>query len=970
MRKIFGNMLIVMAAMMSAACVEDVIDSTANDDQAEERVQMTFRAVSDNETKLTLEDKTRILWEPGDGILVNGNNFNSTLEEPSDYSEFIGKIVPADEYHAVSSNEYAEWNGKDYMFWLSSQKAVRNNLPVFLSAAKCADPELALHFRNLLGYVKFTIPDKSWKISEVEVFASGGETLSGLPAYIDFSDDRPVLLLSEAEYSVPYVYLFSETAMEPGDYYIALYPGTYSHGLKFTFKSEDGKVAIKEIKQKIALESGSIKNIGVLDDLVDQREIEREALIAFYKAAGGDNWLHNDNWCSDKPVGEWWGVTTDNSGIVEGLSFIIEEDWSKNNNLKGTIPPEFVNLKNLSVCHFCDCRDFLKGEFPPELLEMTSLRHLVIDGCGLSGPIPEDIGRLRNLLNLSLQENYLTGSIPSSIADIRNLEFFWINGNGLSGDIPPEIQEMPIWENMWKSAIQQYPDKGGNINPESLNVCFPDFSFKTIDDQIITEEYFRQKEYTVFYNFGMNCPYSEIFTPVLVQLYEKYKDKDIQVFSIVSQDAFPTMDDLTSYMDKYGMSWPTVYFDSETAHSLKFYWHLNAVPTLYVIDRDGRIIYNDTSYDRNGFPKYLAELLGEEYEEELYESKDYSADGQVGAFQQSTLRRGIDVVLMGDGYTDRLIEDGTYIEHLYKAYEALFSIEPYKSFRDLFNVYPVFAVSKNEVYGVEGAETAFSARIGALEGTGDTQVCGDDAKVFEYASKAVSEDRMDEVLVIVLLNINMYAGQCFLYGSPNKGDWGNGPSISYFPAVASDVTLGELLHHEALGHGFAKLADEYYLHDERVDPVFVEETISNIENLGYFKNIDFTDNPAKVRWSHFLSDERYANEDLGIFEGAFNYFAYGIYRPSQTSIMDDNMGEFNAPSREAIYYRIHKLAYGPDWEYDYEKFVEYDAINRKSASESAAPQKRRMNYVEQAFEPTHPPVIVNRSWRDAINRKY
>ena len=36
----------------------------------------------------------------------------------------------------------------------------------------------------------------------------------------------------------------------------------------------------------------------------------------------------------------------------------------------------------------------------------------------------------------------------------------------------------------------------------------------------------------------------------------------------------------------------------------------------------------------------------------------------------------------------------------------------------------------------------------------------------------------------------------------------------------------------------------------------------------------------------------------------------------------------SAPSREAIYYRIHKLAYGASWKYDYETFVSWDAKNR------------------------------------------
>ena len=39
-------------------------------------------------------------------------------------------------------------------------------------------------------------------------------------------------------------------------------------------------------------------------------------------------------------------------------------------------------------------------------------------------------------------------------------------------------------------------------------------------------------------------------------------------------------------------------------------------------------------------------------------------------------------------------------------------------------------------------------------------------------------------------------------------------------------------------------------------------------------------------------------------------------------------GEFNAPSREAIYYRIHKLAYGDSWVYNFEDFATWDAKNR------------------------------------------
>lgn len=116
---------------------------------------------------------------------------------------------------------------------------------------------------------------------------------------------------------------------------------------------------------------------------------------------------------------------------------------------------------------------------------------------------------------------------------------------------------------------------------------------------------------------------------------------------------------------------------------------------------------------------------------------------------------------------------------------------------------------------------------------------------------------------------------------------------------------------------------------------------------------------------HFLVDEntdsRYAGEGLGAYEGAL--YATGVYRPTENSMMN-NQNEtpyFNAPSREAIYYRIHKLAYGEDWEYDYETFVEYDAVNRTSAALSSI--RRLTNTSQEIRKLTAPPTIIVRQMK-------
>ena len=349
-----------------------------------------------------------------------------------------------------------------------------------------------------------------------------------------------------------------------------------------------------------------------------------------------------------------------------------------------------------------------------------------------------------------------------------------------------------------------------------------------------------------------------------------------------------------------------------------------------------------------------------EFYPDYYISSDYSSDGGVETLQTATVGNGIDIVLMGDAYSDREIADGSYEADMEYLYDNLFTQEPFKTHKDMFNVYYVNVVSATEGYDNAGAA------LGGYFGDG-TLVGGNDNKCFEYALNAVSEDRMDEALIIVAMNSDAYAGTCYMYYPESAtGTYGSGPAVAYFPKGGDQTTFAQLLHHEANGHGFAKLADEYAYEDYGAVPdANVTQTRDQQNSWGWWKNVDFTSDPAQVRWSYFLEDERYANEDLGVFEGGLTYWT-GVWRPTEDSIMRYNTGGFNAPSREAIYYRIHKLAYGDSWEYDYEEFVKYDAVNRSSSS---APQKTRRNYVERPLEPTAGPVVVGKSWRNANNDK-
>lgn len=356
-------------------------------------------------------------------------------------------------------------------------------------------------------------------------------------------------------------------------------------------------------------------------------------------------------------------------------------------------------------------------------------------------------------------------------------------------------------------------------------------------------------------------------------------------------------------------------------------------------------------------------------EPDFYLSSDYSREGEVTEYQKATEGNGIDIVFMGDAYSDREVDSGKYLSDMKACVEEFFKIEPYKSFRHLFNIYFVTTVSATEGYARGGQS------LGTVPLTG-TALEGNTSKCYELALKAIQDEtRMDDVLVIVCGNQDLsgtvrVSGLCYMDDPTDWAglDYGRGPSVALLLKMDESFNeTGKILRHEAGGHGFAKLGDEYnYSGSIQRDDV---NRITAREPYGWYKNISLTSDPAKIKWSAFLSDDRYNNDGVGIFEGAFTY-QYGVWRPSEDSMMKNNIDVFNAPSRYAIWYKIHKLAYGNDWKGSYEDFVAYDAVNRGAAPQSSPAYRssRKSGRVQGLSQKGTAPVVSGRTWREIINR--
>ena len=155
---------------------------------------------------------------------------------------------------------------------------------------------------------------------------------------------------------------------------------------------------------------------------------EREALIALYKATNGDNWTNNTNWCSDKPVSEWYGIT------IQDGEFWID---LPNNNLAGELPKEIGSLKRLT--HLLLSGNNITGTIPEEIGNLDRLTILELSSNSIEGNIPKEIGNLKEVKNISLSSNKLEGNIPECITNLTQLEIFGVYSNQLIGNIPEDI---------------------------------------------------------------------------------------------------------------------------------------------------------------------------------------------------------------------------------------------------------------------------------------------------------------------------------------------------------------------------------------------------------------------------------------------------------------------------------------------------------------------------------------------------
>ena len=190
------------------------------------------------------------------------------------------------------------------------------------------------------------------------------------------------------------------------------------------------------------------------DDSLAGSGRDRAVLEVLYSCTDGANWYRNTNWQSSLPLGQWSGVNVDGDGRVTTLE--LSTNWMvgnlpavigelsrltvlklDRNYLSGTLPASLGNLSELTELDLS--RNQLTGNLPAVIGELSRLTILKLDRNNLSGTLPASLGSLSDLAELDLSRNSFSGGLPSQLGDLANLKTLELSWNEISGEIPSSL---------------------------------------------------------------------------------------------------------------------------------------------------------------------------------------------------------------------------------------------------------------------------------------------------------------------------------------------------------------------------------------------------------------------------------------------------------------------------------------------------------------------------------------------------
>ena len=282
MKTIFNTLFITAAAVFAFSCEKPANDNITHSE--ENLVELTLTVGADTKTQLGGENNTSIIWQENDKLIVFDGTANrefaiKDFEPGKNSAVFTGLALPAEKYYVVHSTAEGSEpvftvpeEGDPYVTGIlvaNVQKAVKGSYDpaafasVGIAEVKEGETDLSVQMRNTCSLVKVSLKSSDIKTIEIST-PDENKYLTAKCKYI--IKEYPGIAAQSDRYLS--AVLDSESAMEPGDYYIAILPRELNN-LTVTYTKADGSTASVTATGTFNFDRSSIVPLGIDDSALE-----------------------------------------------------------------------------------------------------------------------------------------------------------------------------------------------------------------------------------------------------------------------------------------------------------------------------------------------------------------------------------------------------------------------------------------------------------------------------------------------------------------------------------------------------------------------------------------------------------------------------------------------------------------------------------------------------------------------------
>ena len=282
MKTIFNTLFITAAAVFAFSCEKPANDNITPSE--ENLVELTLTVGADTKTQLGGENNTSIIWQENDKLIVFDGTANrefaiKDFEPGKNSAVFTGLALPAEKYYVVHSTAEGSEpvftvpdEGDPYVTGIlvaNVQKAVKGSYDpaafasVGIAEVKEGETDLSVQMRNTCSLVKVSL--KSSDIKTIEISTTDENKYLTAKCKYTFKEYPAISAQSDRYLSAV---LDSESAMEPGDYYIAILPRELTN-LTVTYIKADGSTASVTATGEFNFKRSSIESLGIDDSALE-----------------------------------------------------------------------------------------------------------------------------------------------------------------------------------------------------------------------------------------------------------------------------------------------------------------------------------------------------------------------------------------------------------------------------------------------------------------------------------------------------------------------------------------------------------------------------------------------------------------------------------------------------------------------------------------------------------------------------